>query len=151
MKILKNLLAIYGAYSLVRPIIDSITGRAINNFVFDTGKPRFAIGEQAGKVVIYLPITIINKNFFQIEVYSFSGSLFYGSYNLGEIMLPQTFLASGQSITREARIVVDLTQFGLNITDMINTSNYLGVLKIKDGMLYTNIINVPINQNIQIA
>lgn len=111
---------------------------------------RWAGWSEANIFLANIDFNIENKNAYGASVEGFAGNLYYGQYDLGEIILPQpaTIIANG---TSKIRIVarISLDKLPLEIAELIQNADYLNALRVK-GILYTSIVNIPIDRNIPV-
>jgi len=102
-------------------------------------------------VFFELIMPINNKTGVAAPVDGFTGSLFYGPYNLAGLAMPQPVtVESGTSTNIPFLVTIPYGDFAANVVDIIQTGNFLNGARV-EGILTVGGINVPINQPITVA
>lgn len=153
-----TILAAVGVFALGKIAFDALLSTAFNKFQLSYGKPVIdTSGLLSGTPTlrVSLPVTIQNNNSVGATVQSFSGELFYGPTKLSNVMVPAPaqIPANGTGqVTLQFDIVATqvIQDIIANITTLGTYGTLVNTLRIK-GRLETNIIAVPVDQNIALV
>lgn len=149
-------LAAVGLGFIAFQILKGIGTGAVSNIQFAPGQATFdSTMLMQGILRIRWNVTITNNNPVAATLFDVKGQVFYGNIMVGNVDINQSVtLSPGQP--KQVVLIFDIQavqlvqDFILSIGQQGALNTILNVIKFK-GTLYTSLVNIPINTNIQIA
>lgn len=145
-----------GIFFLGKLALEKIGNAAYNNIDYQIGRPSLDFATApVGSVRVRLPLTITNSNPVTVRLQDVRGTVSYGNILLANVDLGLGgVLATGQVQT--FTLLLDIPA-GQVINDIVRSfqqqgtySTLINVLIFR-GTIYTNLVNIPITTNINLA